>query len=39
LKYVFGEGWRISIGLITWEMKKCYEGSRRRGMSYKKKYG
>jgi hypothetical protein len=30
-----GEGWRRSVGPIMRVMKKCYEESRRRGISYK----
>ena len=31
-----GEGWRRSVGPITWEMKKCYLESMSRGISYTK---
>jgi len=41
VKYGAGEGWRRSVGLITWKMKKYYTESRRRGISniHKKKAG
>ena len=34
LKYIAGEGWRRSVGPIVCEMKKCYNESRRSGISY-----
>ena len=34
LKGGAGEGLRGSIGTIVWETIKCYEESRRRGISY-----
>ena len=36
LKCGAGEGWRRSVGPITWEMKKCYLESMSRGISYTK---
>jgi len=36
LKFGAGEGWRRSVRLIMWEMKKYYLGSRSRGISYMK---
>jgi hypothetical protein len=33
VKYGAGEGWRRSVGLIMWKMKKYYTELRRRGIS------
>jgi len=32
--YGAGEGWRRSVGMIKWKLRKYYMASRRKGASY-----